>query len=59
MWVCDIANSTKFLNADAEVDALEEYLPRLYWTALQAVSAADGMLIKWTGDGSWLGSPRR
>jgi class 3 adenylate cyclase len=51
VWVCDVANSTKFLNDNAEVDALEEYFPRLYWAALQAVGAADGVFIKWTGDG--------
>src|SRR6266581_2491030 len=51
VWVCDVARSTSILNDDALVDALEEFLPRLYWTALQAVDAAGGIFVKWTGDG--------
>src|SRR5437879_6459707 len=51
VWVCDVARSTSVLNDDASVDALEEFLPRLYWTALQAVHAAGGVFVKWTGDG--------
>jgi class 3 adenylate cyclase len=59
VWVCDLANSTRALNDDASVDALEEFIPRLYWTAMQAVDAAGGVFVKWTGDGflAWLETP--
>jgi hypothetical protein len=59
VWVRDVARSTRVLNDDASVDALEEFLPRLYWTALQAVDAAGGIFVKWTGDGflAWFETP--
>lgn len=59
VWVCDVAHSTRALNDDASVDVLEEFLPRLYWTALQAVNAAGGVFVKWTGDGflAWIETP--
>jgi class 3 adenylate cyclase len=51
VWVCDLANSTRALNDDASVDALEEFIPRLYWTSMQAVEAIGGLFVKWAGDG--------
>ena len=59
VWVCDLANSSAFLNDDSTVDALEEFLPRLYWTAVQAVESARGLFVKWTGDSflAWFETP--
>jgi class 3 adenylate cyclase len=51
VWVCDLSQSSRLLNDSQSVDALEEYLPRLYWTTMQAVNAVEGTFIKWTGDG--------
>ena len=51
VWVCDIENSSKFLNDNKSVQAIEDYLPRLHWLGRVAVSAAEGHFIKWTGDG--------
>jgi class 3 adenylate cyclase len=59
VWVCDLVNSSKFLNDDETVDDLEAFLPRLHWTASMIVDAAGGRLIKWTGDGflAWFETP--
>lgn len=59
IWVCDLAGSSKHLNDDQVADDLEEFLPRLYWTASMAVEAAGGRFIKWTGDGflAWFETP--
>lgn len=59
VWVCDLASSSKYLNDDHAVDALEQFLPRLHWTASSAVAAARGEFIKWTGDGflAWFPTP--
>jgi hypothetical protein len=51
VWVCDVANSTKYLNDDGTVESIEEYLPRLHWISRLVVKAAGGKYIKWTGDG--------
>lgn len=50
VWVCDIVNSTAFLNDNSTVEQIELYLPRLHWIAVQLVESIGGML-KWTGDG--------
>lgn len=59
IWVCDLVESSKFLNDNVSADALEEFLPRLYWTSAMAVESAGGQLIKWTGDGflAWFETP--
>lgn len=59
VWVCDMANSSANLNDDSTVDALEEFIPRLYWFGLQIVESAGGTFIKWTGDGflAWFDLP--
>ena len=51
VWVCDIENSTKFLNDNDSALAIEEFLPRLHWLGRIAINAAGGHFIKWTGDG--------
>ena len=51
VWVCDVANSSKYLNNDESVMTMEGFLPRLHWVAKLAVNAAGGQFVKWTGDG--------
>ena len=51
VWVCDIERSSRLLNDNESVEAIEEYLPRLHWLAKVSASAADGNFVKWTGDG--------
>ena len=51
VWVCDIEDSSKFLNDNDSAHAMEEYLPRLNWLGRIAIGAANGNFIKWTGDG--------
>src|SRR5918911_1177387 len=51
IWVCDLADSSKYLNDNQTADDLETFLPRLYWIASMIVDAAGGKFIKWTGDG--------
>ena len=51
VWVCDIENSSRYLNDNESVLAIEQYLPRLHWLGRIAISAAGGQFIKWTGDG--------
>jgi len=59
VWVCDMVNSSSLLNEESTVDALEEFLPRLYWMSVQAVESARGLFIKWTDDGflAWFETP--
>lgn len=59
VWVCDIANSSKYLNSNESADDLEEFLQRFYWTSAIVVEAAKGRFVKWTGDGfiAWLETP--
>lgn len=51
VWVCDIKNSSKVLNDDYLIDDFEVYLKRFYWLSRRIVESADGVYIKWTGDG--------
>ena len=51
VWVCDIQNSSKYLNDNESAAAIEEFLPRLHWLGKAAVRIAGGHFIKWTGDG--------
>jgi class 3 adenylate cyclase len=51
VWVCDVINSSKYLNDDDHVDAMEQFLQRLYEISNLMVGAARGEFIKWTGDG--------
>lgn len=51
VWVSDIQNSSKYLNDNESIQAVEEYFQRLHWLGKVAVSAADGQFVKWTGDG--------
>ena len=51
VWVCDIENSSKYLNNNESVQDIETFLPRLHWMGKAAVSAAGGQFVKWTGDG--------
>lgn len=59
VWVCDLADSSKYLNDNQTADELETFLPRLYLIASMIVDAADGKFIKWTGDGfmAWFETP--
>ena len=59
VWVCDIVNSSKYLNNNESADELEEFLQRFYWTSAIIVEAAGGKFVKWTGDGfiAWLETP--
>lgn len=51
VWVCDVIKSSSYLNSNDTVEDIEEYLPRLYWTANNLVNSFGGIFIKWTGDG--------
>lgn len=51
VWVCDLEGSTKLLNDDVAVGAIEEFLPRLHWLARATVQATGGQFVKWNGDG--------
>jgi hypothetical protein len=51
VWVCDVIKSSSYLNSNDTVEEIEEYLPRLYWTANNLVNSFGGKFIKWTGDG--------
>ena len=51
VWVCDIQNSSKFLNNNESAHAVEQFFPRLHWLGRVAVYAAGGRFVKWTGDG--------
>jgi len=51
VWVCDVIKSSSYLNSNNSVGDIEEYLPRLYWTANNLVNSFGGKFIKWTGDG--------
>jgi class 3 adenylate cyclase len=59
VWVCDVIGSSKYLNQNETAGELEEFLSRLYWLSMQAVKAAEGRFIKWTGDGflAWFETP--
>lgn len=59
VWVCDLVGSSKYLNDDNAVELLEDFLPRLHWTASNIVNAAGGEFVKWTGDGflAWFPTP--
>ena len=59
VWVCDLANSSKYLNDNATAGDLEQFLPRLHWTAMIALQASHGTFLKWTGDGflAWFETP--
>ena len=59
VWVCDIVNSSKYLNNNESADELEEFLQRFYWTSAIIVDAAEGKFVKWTGDGflAWFETP--
>ncbi|KAA5538136.1 hypothetical protein [Paenimyroides baculatum] len=50
VWVCDVIKSSSYLNSNDTVEDIEEYLPRLYWTANNLVNSFGGKFIKWTGD---------
>ncbi len=51
VWVCDVIQSSKYLNDDDSVNDLEQFLPRLYWVSNVLVEAYGCQFIKWTGDG--------
>lgn len=51
IWVCDVENSSNFLNNNETADFIEEYLPRLHWIARKIAESTGGKFIKWTGDG--------
>lgn len=59
VWVCDIENSSKYLNDKKYVDYLENFLTRFHWFSRRIVNAANGQYIKWTGDGflAWFACP--
>lgn len=51
VWICDIAQSSKYLNRNDAAEPTEEFLQRFLYLALVAVEASKGEFIKWTGDG--------
>jgi class 3 adenylate cyclase len=51
VWVCDIQDSTKYLNNDEKVDLFEDYIARFYYISSQIANAANATMYKWTGDG--------
>lgn len=51
VWVCDISESTRYLNDNKTANDIEEFIPRFHWTSLIIVTAAGGEFVKWTGDG--------
>ena len=51
LWVCDISNSSSFINSDDLAEHIEAFLPRLHWVSSLAIQAIDGEIIQWTGDG--------
>lgn len=59
VWVCDLADSSRFLNDNQTAGELEEFLQRLYWVSSMIVDASGGTFIKWTGDGflAWFETP--
>ena len=59
VWVCDMENSSKYLNNNESAEALETFLQRFLFMSLIFVEAARGKFIKWTGDGflAWFETP--
>ena len=59
VWVCDLAESSKYLNENSTANELENFLPRLHWLSRVVVEAAGGTFLKWTGDGflAWFELP--
>jgi class 3 adenylate cyclase len=59
VWVCDIASSSKYLNDNESVTALETFLQRFLFLSLIFVEASGGVFVKWTGDGflAWFETP--
>jgi hypothetical protein len=57
--VCDLANSSKYLNNDESAMALESFLQRFLYLSLLFVDSAGGEFVKWTGDGflAWFETP--
>lgn len=51
VWVCDIQDSTAYLNSDEKVDPFEQYIERFYYLTCQIADAAGAVMYKWTGDG--------
>jgi class 3 adenylate cyclase len=51
LWVCDISQSSGFINSDDLAEHIEEFLPRLHWISSLAIEAIHGELLQWTGDG--------
>jgi class 3 adenylate cyclase len=59
VWVCDIAQSSKYLNRNDAAGPTEEFLQRFLYLSLIGVEASNGEFIKWTGDGfmAWYEAP--
>jgi class 3 adenylate cyclase len=51
LWVCDISQSSSFINSDDLAEHIEAFLPRLHWISSLAIQAVQGELVQWTGDG--------
>lgn len=51
IWVCDIHNSSSYLNDLNLVDDIENYLPRIYFVSKIFIETYGGIFLKWTGDG--------
>lgn len=51
LWVCDISQSSSFINSDDLAEHIEAFLPRLHWISSLAIQAIHGELLQWTGDG--------
>ena len=51
VWVCDIQNSSKYLNDNELAAAIEDYLPRLHWLGKVVV---DSRRRVHKMDGRWL-----
>ena len=44
LWVCDISNSSSFINSDDLAEYIEAFLPRLHWVSSLAIQAIQGVL---------------
>jgi hypothetical protein len=51
VWVCDLVNSSGYLNDNNSVDDIESFIPRLYYVSKLMVESYGGIFVKWTGDG--------
>jgi class 3 adenylate cyclase len=51
VWVCDLAESSSYLNTNISAEDIENFIPRFYYVSKLIVEAYGGEFLKWTGDG--------